>query len=97
MACGAIMNAVWDLWARKEGKPLWELVVDMEPEQLVRLIDFKHMSDVLTPDRALLLLQAKRPGWQQRKKEMAEKGYPAYTTSAGWLGYPEDKVRALCR
>ena len=55
------------------------------------------MSDVLTPAQALRLLKAKRPGWERRKQEMAARGYPAYTTSAGWLGYPEDKIRALCR
>jgi len=89
MACGAVLNAIWDLWSRLEKKPLWELVVDLEPKALVELIDFKHISDVITPKEALELLEAKRPGWEARKKEMQEDGYPAYTTSAGWLGYPE--------
>lgn len=97
MACGAVLNAVWDLWSRRAGKPLWEFVVEMEPEQLVELIDFKHMTDVITKAQALELLRKKRPGWQERMAEMKRDGYPAYTTSAGWLGYPEDKIRALCK
>ena len=97
MACGAVLNAVWDMWTRKEGKPLWEFVASMEPEQLVALIDFKHISDVITRDDALKLLKARRHGWQKRIEEMKRFGYPAYTTSAGWLGYPEDKIRKLCR
>jgi len=97
MACGAVINAVWDLWARIEGKPLWELVVDMEPEQLVELIDFKHISEVVSKEEALALLKARRPEAMARKEEMKKVGFPAYTTSAGWLGYPEDKIRALCK
>jgi L-fuconate dehydratase len=97
MACGAVLNAVWDLWSRRAGKPLWEFVVEMEPEQLVELIDFKHMTDVITKEKALELLKKKRPGWRERMAEMKRDGYPAYTTSAGWLGYPEDKIRALCK
>lgn len=97
MACGAVLNAVWDLWARRAGKPLWEFVCEMEPSQLVELIDFKHLSDVITKEEGLALLERRRPGWRGRLEEMKARGYPAYTTSAGWLGYPEDKVRALCR
>lgn len=97
MACGAVINAVWDMWARREGKPLWELVVDLEPEQLVELIDFKHITDVVTKAEALDLLRKRRPAAMGRKAEMKAEGFPAYTTSAGWLGYPEQKIRALCK
>jgi L-fuconate dehydratase len=97
MASGAVLNAVWDLWSRRAGKPLWEFIAEMEPEQLVELIDFKHMTDVITKEKALELLEKNRPGWRERVAEMKKDGYPAYTTSAGWLGYPEDKVRALCK
>ncbi len=97
MATGALLNAVWDLWARREGKPLWKLLVDLEPEQLVSTIDFSYITDVLTPDTALALLQAARPGREAREATMLAEGYPAYTTSTGWLGYPDEKVRRLCR
>eukprot|EP01043_Picozoa_sp_COSAG02_P006083 COSAG02_NODE_170_length_31534_cov_33.568498_2_plen_239_part_00 len=97
LACGAILNAVWDMWARREQKPLWEMVCDMEPEELVKVIDFKHITDVITEAEALELLKSKRPGWQSRKELMKTQGYPAYTTSAGWLGYPEEKIRGLCK
>jgi len=96
MACGAIMNAIWDLWSRVQGKPMWEMVVDMEPEQLLELIDFKHITDFITKDTALKLLKSKRPGWQARKAQMKKDGFPAYTTSAGWLGYAPDVVQKLC-
>jgi len=97
MACGAVLNAVWDLWTRQAGKPLWEFVAEMEPETLIELIDFKHLSDAITKEQGLALLKERRPGWQARVAEMKRDGYPAYTTSAGWLGYPEDKIRSLCR
>ena len=74
LACGAILNAVWDMWSRKEGKPLWEMVCDMEPAQLIECIDFKHITDVITPEEALELLESKRPGWESRKKHMQEDG-----------------------
>ena len=69
----------------------------MEPEQLVELIDFKHITEVVTKEEALALLKARRPEAMARKEEMKKDGFPAYTTSAGWLGYPEDKIRALCK
>jgi len=97
MACGAILNGIWDMWTRKEGKPLWEFVCEMEPETLNNLIDYKHLSDVITKEEGLALLKKVRPGWEARVKEMKDDGFPAYTTSAGWLGYPEDKIRALCK
>ena len=93
---GAILNAVWDLWAKMEKKPLWELVVDMEPEVLVNFIDFKHMTDFIDKEEALKMLQNIRPGWQDRKRMMQTQGFRAYTTSCGWLGYPVEKVKNLC-
>jgi L-fuconate dehydratase len=69
----------------------------MPPEKLVQCIDFKHITDVITPEDGLALLRRVRPGWEARKKKMSEDGFPAYTTSAGWLGYPEEKIRALCK
>jgi L-fuconate dehydratase len=96
MATGAVVNAVWDLWARREGKPLWKLLVDLTPQQLVDCIDFTWITDALTPGEAVAMLAAKEPGKAGREAEMREKGFPAYTTSAGWLGYSDDKVRRLC-
>src|SRR5450432_3849339 len=85
LATAAIVNAVWDLWAKVEGKPLWRLVVDLEPEQLVGAIDFRYIADVLSPKEALEMLQAMRAGRDDRLSEITRTGYPAYTTSAGWL------------
>ena len=97
MACGAIINAVWDLWAKSRGKPVWRLVADMSPEEVVALVDFHYIEDVLSRDEALALLRGVRAGRDARIAEMVEKGYPAYTTSAGWLGYSDDKIRGLCK
>ncbi len=97
MACGAIMNAVWDLMARRAHKPLWLMVAEMAPERLVDLIDFKHIADYVTKEEALALLRRVRPGWEQRVARMNQIGFRAYTTSCGWLGYPEDVVRAKCK
>ena len=97
MATGALLNAVWDLWARREGKPMWKHLVDLSPEQLVSTIDFSYITDVLTPQEAVAMLHARRAGLAAREAEMRAEGYPAYTTSTGWLGYPDEKVRRLCR
>lgn len=97
LATAALVNAVWDLWAKAEGKPLWKLVVDMSPEEVVRCIDFRYITDVLTPDEALAMLRANAPTRAEREAAMRAEGYPAYTTSAGWLGYSDDKIRRLCR
>ena len=91
------MNAVWDLYAKTEGKPLWKLLVDLTPEQLVRCIDFRYITDAVTQQQACELLQRLAPTKAAREAEMRERGYPAYTTSAGWLGYSDDKLRRLCR
>ncbi|NIC04115.1 L-fuconate dehydratase [Billgrantia bachuensis] len=97
LATAALVNAVWDLWAKREGKPIWKLLVDMSPEQLVRCLDFRFVTDVLTPEEAIALLRKQEPGKAEREAEMKRDGFPAYTTSAGWLGYSDDKVRHLAR
>ena len=97
MASGALLNAVWDLKCRSVGKPLREYVAEMEPEELVKLIDFKHIQDFVSREDALDVLRRVRPGWQDRVKTMKTKGFRAYTTSCGWLGYPENVVREKCR
>jgi L-fuconate dehydratase len=97
MATGAILNAVWDLWAKREKKPMWKHLVDLSPEQLVSAIDFTYITDVLKPQEAVEMLHARREGREAREAEMRANGYPAYTTSTGWLGYPDEKVRRLCK
>ncbi len=97
LATAAVVNAVWDLYAKREGKPLWQLLMDMTPEEIVRCVPFRYLTDALTPDEALEILQRNVPTKAAREAEMRRVGFPAYTTSAGWLGYPDDKLRALCR
>jgi L-fuconate dehydratase len=97
LATGAIVNAVWDLWARSEGKPLFRLLADLEPEQLVAAIDFRYIDDALRPEEALDLLRTGRRGREGRLNEIIAHGYPAYTTSAGWLGYDDAKLVHLVR
>ena len=97
LATAAVVNAVWDLWAKAEGKPVWKLLVDLSPAELVRCVDFRYITDALTPDEALALLRRLEPTKRERETEMRRDGFPAYTTSAGWLGYSDDKIRALCR
>jgi L-fuconate dehydratase len=97
LASAALVNAVWDLYAKVERKPLWKLLTDMAPERLVAAIDFRYIGDALTPDEALAILERMLPGRKTREAEMLRSGYPAYTTSAGWLGYSDEKLRALCR
>jgi len=96
LATAAIVNAVWDLWAKAEGKPVWQLVADMTPEQLVGCVDFRYIEDAIDRDEALDLLRSRSAVKAERVAEMRRDGYPAYITSAGWLGYTEEKVRALC-
>lgn len=86
LATAAVINAVWDLWAKAEGKPLWKLVVDLSPEALVGAIDFRYITDAITPEEALEILKKNESTKAEREKEMREDGYPAYTTSIGWLG-----------
>jgi L-fuconate dehydratase len=97
MSAGAILNAVWDLWAKREKKPLWKLLADLTPEETVGCIDFSYITDALTEEEALEILGRHVPARAEREREMYAKGYPAYTTSTGWLGYPDEKVRRLCR
>jgi L-fuconate dehydratase len=97
LATAAVVNAVWDLYAKREGKPLWKLLVDLSPEEIVSLVDFRYLTDALTPDEALDLLRRNEPTKGAREAEMRRDGFPAYTTSVGWLGYPDEKVRRLCR
>ncbi len=97
LATAAVVNAVWDLYAKVEGKPLWKLLVDMPPEELVRCIPFRYIGDALSPAEALEILRRNEPTKAAREAEIRAGGYPAYTTSSGWLGYPDEKVRRLCR
>ena len=97
LATAAVVNAVWDLFAKQAGKPLWKLLVDMTPEELVALVDFRYITDALPPERALERLRALAPTRAVREAELRQEGYPAYTTSVGWLGYSDDKIRRLCR
>lgn len=96
LALAAVMNAVWDLAARRAGVPLWRLLSDMSPEQLVEVADLRYLTDVLTPEQAVTLLEQQEPGRKQRIAELEASGYPCYTTSAGWLGYSDAKLRRLC-
>ena len=97
LATAAVVNAVWDLWAKVESKPLWKLLCDMTPEEVVRCIDFRYITDALTPSEAVELLRRHDGTKSERIAQMQREGYPSYTTSAGWLGYDDDKLRRLCR
>lgn len=97
LATGAVVNAVWDLWAKAEGKPVWRLVADMRPEEIVALIDFRYLMDAITPEESLAILRKSGAGKQERIARIEELGYPCYTTSAGWLGYSDDQLRHLCQ
>ena len=97
MAIGAVVNAAWDLAARAASKPLWRFIADMTPEQIVATIDFRYLSDALTPEEALTMLRAATPGKPRRLAQLLAEGYPAYTTSPGWLGYSDEKMQRLAR
>jgi L-fuconate dehydratase len=97
LATAAVVNALWDLYAKSVGKPLWRLLCDMTPEELVRCIDFRYITDALTPVEALAILKSLEPTKSDRIAQMEADGYPSYTTSAGWLGYDDEKLRQLCR
>ncbi|WP_285101344.1 enolase C-terminal domain-like protein [Promicromonospora sp. MEB111] len=97
LSLAAVLNAAWDLAARRAGKPLWRLLVDMTPEQLVDVADLRYLSDALTRDEALAILRSREAGRQERLDHLERTGYPVYTTSAGWLGYSDDKLRRLCQ
>lgn len=97
MAIGAVINAAWDMAARRAGKPLWRFIAEMSPEQVVSQIDFRYLTDALTPDEALDMLRQTESGKASRIAELIEKGYPAYTTSPGWLGYSDEKLVQLAK
>jgi len=97
LATGAVVNAVWDLYAKVQGKPLWRLLTDMSPEEMVSCVDFTYITDAITPDEALALLKKVAPSKKERIDYLIEHGYPAYTTSAGWLGYSDEKIKRLCK
>ncbi|NRQ36513.1 L-fuconate dehydratase [Nonomuraea sp. NN258] len=97
MAISAVVNALWDLKAKRAGKPLWRLLSEMSPEEIVELIDFRYLSDALTPEQALQILKNAESGKEERISRLEGEGYPAYTTSPGWLGYDDEKLRRLCK
>ena len=97
LATAALVNAVWDLYSKVEGKPLWKLLADMSPEQLVACVDFRYIEDALSPEEAIDILRMNLPTRPAREVEMLREGFPAYTTSAGWLGYSDDKIRGLAQ
>ncbi|MFH8983111.1 enolase C-terminal domain-like protein [Streptomyces varsoviensis] len=97
MAIGAVVNAAWDLAAKRAGLPLWQLLADAEPEWLVSQVDFRYITDALTPENALRLLRRGRAGAAERTERLLARGYPGYTTSPGWLGYPDEKLTRLAR
>ena len=97
MAIGAVVNAAWDLAAKRAGQPLWAFLASMTPEQLVAQVDFRYLTDALTPDEALGLLRAAVPGRDERRAQLLERGYPAYTTTPGWLGYSDEKLVRLSK
>ncbi|XP_055688243.1 mitochondrial enolase superfamily member 1-like [Lutzomyia longipalpis] len=97
LAVAAVVNALWDLWAKLEGVPLWRLLSTMEPELLVSTIDFRYISDVITPAEAIEMLKKAQEGKEERIEELLKTGYPAYTTQVGWMGYSDDRIRELCK
>ena len=97
LATGAVVNAIWDLLAKRAGKPVWRYVADMSPEQILAIVDFRYLTDVLTPQEALAILTRAQAGKAGRVAILEKEGYRCYTTSAGWLGYSEEKLRRLCK
>jgi len=97
LAAAAVINAVWDLYAKTEGKPLWKLLSDMSPEEIVSVVPFRYITDAITADEALTMLHRLEDSKAEREAQILANGYPAYTTSAGWLGYSDEKIRRLIR
>lgn len=98
LALGSVVNAIWDLWAKTLNKPVWRIVADFTPEEFVRCIDFRYITDAITPEEAIAMLKEQEAGKAQRIQDALEsKAVPAYTTSAGWLGYGQDKMKSLLR
>jgi len=97
ISMAAIINAVWDLHAKRAGKPVWKVLADMTPREIVAAVDFQYITDALTPDEAIELMERQQHGKAAREATLLRDGYPGYTTSAGWMGYSDDQVRRLCR
>lgn len=97
LATGAVVNAVWDLWAKEANRPVWQLVAEMTSEEIVKLIDFRYLTDAITPDEAMDILRGNEDKKTERIEKLKAEGYPCYTTSAGWLGYSDEKLRRLCK
>ena len=97
LGTAAVVNAAWDLAAKRAGKPVWKLLADMTPHQIVDLVDWRYLTDLLTPEAAVDMLEKRAPGRAEREAYLRQHGYPAYTTSAGWLGYDDAKLARLCR
>ncbi|MBW9051452.1 L-fuconate dehydratase [Rhizobium mesosinicum] len=97
LATGAIVNAVWDLIAKEAGKPVWRLVADMSAEEIADIVDYRYLTDVLTRDEAIAILRQAEAGKAERIATLEKEGYACYTTSAGWLGYEDEKLRRLCQ
>jgi len=97
LACAALINAVWDLYAKAEGKPVWRLLAELPAEKLVSMVDFRYIDDAITKEEALAILSASQATMPERLRHLEEEGYPAYTTSVGWFGYSEEKIRRLAR
>jgi L-fuconate dehydratase len=97
LAVAAVVNAVWDLYARAERKPVWKLLADMTPREVVSCLDFRYITDAITPDEAIDILERNAPTKADREAELLRVGYPAYTTSVGWMGYPDEAICSLCR
>jgi L-fuconate dehydratase len=97
MAVGALVNAVWDLWAKSENKPVWRLLFDLSPQHIVSLLDFRWVTDAITPEEALTMLTKMQTNRDERLQHLLQYGYRAYTTSAGWLGYSEQQIRDKCK
>src|SRR5262249_22542311 len=97
LALAAIVNAVWDLYAKSERKPVWKLLADMTPRQLVSCIDFRYITEALAPEEAVEMLERQAPAKAERERALLKNGYPAYTTSVGWMGYSDTLIRSLCR
>lgn len=97
LATGAVVNAVWDLLAKQSGKPVWQLVSELSPQAIADIVDFRYLTDVLTREEAIAILKKAEAGKAERIETLKREGYACYTTSAGWLGYPEEKLRRLCQ
>jgi L-fuconate dehydratase len=97
LATAAIVNAVWDLCAKVEGKPLWKLLADMTPEQVLSCVDFRYIEDALTAEEALAILRRNAATKAKREALLLDEGFPAYTTSVGWIGYPEESLPERAR